>query len=447
MRTNRLTLAAVVVSAAFLASCQKEEQQAQGQPERPPSEVAVITTKSEELPITNELPGRIAATRTAEVRPRVSGIIVERVFEQGTVVNAGDVLYRIDPAPFQVQVDSAEATLARAKAVQSQARITAERQEQLRRSNVATQQTFDDAVAQLAAADADVASAQAGVASARLNLQYANVTAPITGRIGRALITEGALVTQNGTENLATIQQLDPVYADFTQTATDLIRLRKALQDGQLMTNANEAAAQLVLDDGTPYPEKGRLLFSEAAVDETTGQITLRGEFANPNGDLLPGMYVRGLIQQGIERNAIAVPQQAIQRDTAGKALVYVVNGDSKVDIRPVTTSRVVGDRWVISSGLKTDEKVIVEGFQKVGPGAPVKPVDWNPASAKPGDAAPPKPDGQAAPPAGAKPEGEPANGDKASQPASSDKPAVPEGGGAKPAQAATGQAAPAQAN
>lgn len=438
MRTNRLTLAALVISAAFLSACQQEEQKAQGQPAPPPSEVAIVTTKTEELPITNELPGRIAATRTAEVRPRVSGIVVARVFEQGTTVQQGDVLYRIDPAPFQVQVDSAEATLARAKAVQSQARITAERQEQLRRSNVATQQNFDDAVAQLAAADADVAIAEAGVASARLNLQYTNVTAPITGRIGRALITEGALVSQSGTENLATIQQLDPVYADFTQTATDVIRLRKALQDGQLMTDANEAAAQLVLDDGTPYPEKGRLLFSEAAVDETTGQITLRGEFANPNGDLLPGMYVRGLIQQGIERNAIAVPQQAIQRDTAGKALVYVVNGESKVEIRPVTTSRVVGDRWVISNGLKADEKIIVEGFQKVGPGAPVKTVDWNPA--------PPKPEGEAAPAAATKPEGEPAGNeqggnDPAGQPAADAKPAAPEGG-AKPA-----QAAPAQAN
>ncbi|SER82093.1 efflux RND transporter periplasmic adaptor subunit [Rhizobium sp. NFR03] len=438
MRTNRLTLAALLISAAFLSACQQEEEKAQSQPAPPPSEVAVVTTKTEELPITNELPGRIAATRTAEVRPRVSGIVVARVFEQGTTVQQGDVLYRIDPAPFQVQVDSAEATLARAKAVQNQARITAERQEQLRRSNVATQQNFDDAVAQLAAADADVAIAEAGVASARLSLQYTNVTAPITGRIGRALITEGALVSQSGTENLATIQQLDPVYADFTQTATDVIRLRKALQDGQLMTDANEAAAQLLLDDGTPYPEKGRLLFSEAAVDETTGQITLRGEFANPNGDLLPGMYVRGLIQQGIERNAIAVPQQAIQRDTAGKALVYVVNGESKVEIRPVTTSRVVGDRWVVSNGLKPDEKIIVEGFQKIGPGAPVKAVDWNPE--------PPKPAGEAAPAAAAKPEGEPAGSgqggnDPAGQPAADAKPAAPEGG-AKPA-----EAAPAQAN
>lgn len=438
MRTNRLTLAALLISAAFLSACQQEEEKAQSQPAPPPSEVAVVTTKTEELPITNELPGRIAATRTAEVRPRVSGIVVARVFEQGTTVQQGDVLYRIDPAPFQVQVDSAEATLARAKAVQNQARITAERQEQLRRSNVATQQNFDDAVAQLAAADADVAIAEAGVASARLNLQYTNVTAPITGRIGRALITEGALVSQSGTENLATIQQLDPVYADFTQTATDVIRLRKALQDGQLMTDANEAAAQLLLDDGTPYPEKGRLLFSEAAVDETTGQITLRGEFANPNGDLLPGMYVRGLIQQGIERNAIAVPQQAIQRDTAGKALVYVVNGESKVEIRPVTTSRVVGDRWVVSNGLKPDEKIIVEGFQKIGPGAPVKAVDWNPE--------PPKPAGEAAPATATKPEGEPAGSgqggnDPAGQPAADAKPAAPEGG-AKPA-----EAAPAQAN
>lgn len=434
MRIHRLTLA-VLLSAAVLSSCQQEEQKAQGgqEQQRPPSEVAVITTKAEALPITNELPGRVAATRTAEVRPRVSGIIVERVFEQGTTVKEGDVLYRIDPKPFEVQMKSAEATLARAKAVQDQARVTADRQRQLSRSNVAAQQDLDNAVAQLAQADADVASAEAGVASARLNLEYTNVTAPIAGRIGRALITEGALVTQNGTENLATIQQLDPVYADFTQTATDLIRLRNALQDGQLMTGPNEAAVQLLLDDGTPYADKGKLLFSEAAVDETTGQVTLRGEFPNTKGDLLPGMYVRGLVTQGIEREAIAVPQQAIQRDTAGKALVYVVGAENKVEMRPVTTSRVVDSRWVVSSGLKAGEKVIVEGFQKIAPGAPVQPTDWQP----------PKPQG-ANDDTPTKPEGAPANAEGATGAAAGAEPAAAAEGGSAAPKAEGGAAAPA---
>ncbi|CAN7165499.1 efflux RND transporter periplasmic adaptor subunit [Pararhizobium sp. LjRoot235] len=386
MRMNRLILTAAVAGLALLAGCQKQEEQAA--PAFPPSQVAVVTTKTEELPITNELPGRIAATRIAEVRPRVTGIVVDRIFQQGSMVKEGDVLYKIDPAPFQVQVDSAEATLARAKAVQVQARQAADRQTQLRKSGAAALQQYDDAIAQLAQADADVSVAEAGLASAKLNLQYASVTAPINGRIGRALITEGALVSANGTENLATIQQLDPVYADFTQPATDLIRLRRALQDGQLMTAKNEAAVKLILDDGTPYDQKGKLLFSEAAVDETTGQVTLRGEFPNPDGDLLPGMYVRVQIQQGVEKNAIAIPQQAVQRSNSGQSQVYVVNAENKVEFRNITLGRTVGNRWMVTNGLKTGEKVIVEGFQKIGPGAEVVPAEWDPNGKPAGEAA-----------------------------------------------------------
>ncbi len=377
MRMNRLIMTAAVAGLALVSGCQKQEEQAASS--FPPSPVAVVTTKAEELPITNELPGRIAATRVAEVRPRVTGIVVDRVFQQGSIVKEGEVLYKIDPAPFQVQVDSAEATLARAKAVQVQARQAVDRQTQLRKSGAAALQQYDDAIAQLAQADADVAVAEAGLATASLNLQYASVTAPISGRIGRALITEGALVSANGTENLATIQQLDPVYADFTQPATDLIRLRKALQDGQLITDKNEAAVQLILDDGTPYDQKGKLLFSEAAVDETTGQVTLRGEFPNPDGDLLPGMYVRVQIQQGVEKNAIAIPQQAVQRSNSGQSQVYVVNAENKVEFRNIMLGRTVGNRWMVTDGLKAGEKVIVEGFQKIGPGAQVIPAEWDP--------------------------------------------------------------------
>lgn len=210
------------------------------------------------------------------------------------------------------------------------------------------------------------------------------MTAPISGRIGRALITEGALVSTNSSENLATIQQLDPLYADFTQSATDLIRLRKALEDGKMMNgDSEEAEVQLVLDDGTAYEHKGKLLFSEAAVDATTGQVTLRGEFPNPDNDLLPGMYVRVLVQQGVEKDAITVPQQAVQRNNAGQSQVYVVTADNKVEFRNVTLGRTIGTRWQVTSGLKAGEKVIVEGFQKIGPGAPVEPTDWNP-DAKP---------------------------------------------------------------
>ncbi|MDX3975693.1 efflux RND transporter periplasmic adaptor subunit [Shinella sp.] len=362
----------------ILAGCQEEQAQ-QGGAAFPPPQVAVVTVKAEDVPITNDLPGRIAATRTAEVRPRATGIVIERIFEQGSQVKEGDVLYRIDPAPFQVQVTSAEATLRRAKAVQAQANNTAARQEQLRKSNVASAQTYDDAVAQLAQADADVAIAEASLATAKLNLEYTDVKAPISGRIGRALITEGALVSANGTENLATIQQLDPVYADFTQSATDLIRLRKALQDGALMADNNSAKVNLVLDDGSAYAHPGKLLFSEAAVDETTGQVTLRGEFPNPDGDLLPGMYVRVQIEQGIEKNAVIVPQQAVQRDASGSALVYVVSADNKAGTRSVRVGRAAGTNWVITDGLKNGEKIIVEGFQKVQPGGEVVPAEWDP--------------------------------------------------------------------
>ncbi|WP_309486605.1 efflux RND transporter periplasmic adaptor subunit [Sinorhizobium sp. 8-89] len=381
-RMKRPTLAAALATVIFLAGCQKNEEQ-QAAPAFPPAAVAVYTTVAEALPITNELPGRITATRIAEVRPRVSGIVVERVFEQGTIVKEGDVLYRIDPAPFQVKVDSAEATLKRAQAVADQAKRTADRQSRLKEAQFAAVQQFDDAIAALAQAEADVGIAEAGLAEAKLNLQYANVTAPISGRIGRALITEGALVSANDTQNLATIQQLDPIYADFTQSATDLIRLRKALKDGQMMSSDNEAEVQLILDDGTPYSLKGKLLFSEAAVDATTGQVTLRGEFPNPNNDLLPGMYVRVQIQQGLEKNAITVPQQAVQRNNAGQSQVYVLNADKKVEFRNVTLGRTVGERWQVTAGLKPGEKVIVEGFQKTAPGAPVEPTEWDP-NAKP---------------------------------------------------------------
>ena len=383
MKINRIASIAALGGFVALAGCSDEKTAQNAAPMAfPPSAVAVVTTKGEEIPISNELPGRIAPTRIAEVRPRVSGIVVSRVFEQGAVVKKGDVLYRIDPEPFKVQVASAEATLSRAKAVQIQARQNVDRQLELKKSNVTSAQNVDNAVAELATADADVASAEAGLATAKLNLQYASVTAPISGRIGRALITEGALVAANGAENLATIQQLDPVYADFTQPAADLIRLRKALESGGIISTPGEAPVKLVMDDGSRYEHPGRLLFSEATVDSTTGQVILRGEFPNPDGDLLPGMYVRVEIEQGVEKNAITVPQQAVQRDASGKALVYVVGKDDIVEVRPVTTSRVYNTRAVIGSGLKAGERVIVEGFQKIRPGAKVAPADWQPVAA-----------------------------------------------------------------
>lgn len=346
----------------------------------PPSPVGIVTVTAGAVPIISELPGRIAPTRIAQVRPRVSGIVIARVFQQGSLVKQGDVLYRIDPEPFRVEVERSRATMQRAQATRLLAQQQNERVEQLRERNVASPQQLDSAVAALAQGDADVASARAGLAAAELNLKYADITAPISGQIGRALITEGALVATTGTEALATIQQLDPIYADFTQSATDLIRLRRAMQAGALAPEkGDEAAVKLILDDGSPYPHTGRLLFSEATVDAGTGQVTLRGEFPNPNGDLLPGMYVRVLIEQGIQPNAIAVPQQAIQRDTAGRAQLYVVKADDTVEIRVVRSTRVVGTNAVIDEGLSAGDRVVVDGFQRLRPGAKVAASPWAP--------------------------------------------------------------------
>lgn len=369
---------AVVVAAAvavLLAACSQENGSA-APPAAPPAVVSVITAVPESLPVINDLPGRIAPTRIAEVRPRVSGIVVERVFEQGGLVREGDILYRIDPAPFEVGVASSRATLERARAAQLLARQQADRQKALKERNIATDQQLDAALAQLAQADADVAAAEAGLAQAELNLAYTVVRAPISGRIGRAMITEGALVTANSPESLAIIQQLDPVYADFTQSANELLQLRRALKIGRL-SNADDTPVQLRFDDGTPYAHPGRLLFSEASVDENTGQVRLRGEFPNPDGELLPGMYVRVHIEQGIEHDVIAVPQQAVQRDPSGNALIHVVGPENRVEFRVVRLGRAIGDRFSVLEGIASGDRIIVEGLQKIAPGAEVAPVDW----------------------------------------------------------------------
>lgn len=360
----------VVVS---LAGC-GDGKQAGADKQAPPVVVSVITVAPETLRIVSDLPGRIAPTQIAEVRPRVSGIIIERVFQQGTIVKQGDVLYRLDPAPFQVRVASAKATLQRAVATRTLAAQQAERQTRLKDRDVTTGQLYDKAVAELAQAEADEASARAGLQAAELDLQYTEVRAPITGRIGRALITEGALFTVGGSESLATIQQLDPVYADFTQSANELLALKRAAQQSAKAGDAIEAEVRLRFDDGASYAHRGRLLFSEASVDATTGQVTLRGEFPNPDGDLLPGMYVRVQLVQGEQLNALAVPERALRRDPGGQAQLYVVSADRKAELRPVTPSRLVDGRWIISSGLHPGDAVVVQGFQALSPGAAVDP-------------------------------------------------------------------------
>lgn len=367
-----------LMTAAFLAATPMTISAQEGM-QMPPPAVGVLELKAKSVPVVNELPGRIAATRVAEVRARVSGILLERVFEQGTLVQKDDVLYRIDPRLFKVRVASAEAALQRAQATQSNARQQLERQKNLRERNVSTGIDYDTAAVTLAQADADVALQQAALDEARINLEYTEVRAPITGIIGGALVTEGALVTADGTQNLALIQQIDPTYADFTQSAQDMMALRRAVADGKLASSApDQANVKLVFDDGTVYAEPGRLLFASASVDATTGQVTLRAEFPNPHRDLLPGMYVRVRIEQAVRENAITVPQRAIVRNADGKPIVYVAKEDT-AEARPIELGQAIGSEWVVEKGLASGDKIVVDGAQKVQPGGKIKPEPWQP--------------------------------------------------------------------
>jgi len=317
----------------------------------------------------------------AEVRPRVSGILVKQTFEQGSLVKEGTVLYHIDPKPFEVELDAAKAALARADATLFQANRQEDRLRQLLSGQTTTQAQYDLALAAEKQAEADVAAQKAAVQRAQLNLDFATLRAPITGRIGRALVTEGALVGQNEATHLATIQQLDPIYADFTQSVTELNQLKRDLSDGRLQkVSPNAAEVRLVFDDGTLYPHSGRLLFSDVTVDPGTGQVILRGEFPNPNAELLPGTYMRVQIEEGIDADAIVLPQQAIQRNNAGGSEVYVVNDEGRAVLQPVRVGRTLGNEIVVEDGLKPGYRVVVEGFQKFTPGSVVQPVPWLPA-------------------------------------------------------------------
>ncbi|WP_183837866.1 efflux RND transporter periplasmic adaptor subunit [Rhizobium etli] len=353
----------------------------------PPVAVSVLTLNARAVPVVNELPGRIAATRVSEVRARVSGILQERVFEQGSLVHQGDVLYRIDPALFRVRVASAEASLERARATQLNARQQLERQKSLRDRDVASGVEYDAAAVALAQADADVALAQAALDEAKINLGYTEVRAPITGIIGGALVTEGALVTADAGDALAQIQQIDPVYADFTQSSGALLALKRAVENGSLAsTEPDKADIKLVFDDGTVYGGAGKLLFRSASVDTTTGQVTLRGEFPNPKGDLLPGLYVRVRIEQAVRENAIVIPQRAVIRTPDGKAQVYVVEEGDVAQPRDVTLGQSSGNEWVVESGLSAGQRLVVDGGQKLQPGAKVAPDELRDGQVASGD-------------------------------------------------------------
>lgn len=339
-------------------------------------DVGIVEIRAQAITLTTELSGRTSAFQVSEVRPQVGGIIQKRLFVEGADVKAGQALYQIDPASYQATYDSARANLAKAEASLISIRNKASRYEELVAIKAVSQQENDDSQAALKQAQADVAAARAALETARINLAYSRVTSPIAGRIGRSSVTPGALVTTGQAAALATIQQLDTIYVDVTQSSADLLRLRRDLASGQLKTaGANQAAVKLILEDGSTYPLAGKLQFSDVTVDQSTGSITLRAVFPNPGGELLPGMYVRAVLEEGAEEQAILAPQQGVTRDTKGNPTALVVGPDNKVELRVLKTRRTIGDKWLVSEGLKAGDKLIVDGLQRIAPGATVNPV------------------------------------------------------------------------
>ena len=381
----------------FLASCGKGDAPAVGAPAAapPPPQVGVVTVTPADVGLVTELPGRLEASRVAQVRARAAGILQKRLFREGSDVKAGQPLFVIDSAPYAAAAASARAGQQRAEANLAQATALAERYKPLVEANAVSKQEYANAVAAQKQAAADVAVGKANVQTASITLGYASVTAPISGRIGRSLVTEGALVGQGDATQLAVIQQIDPIYVNFTQSASDVMKLRTAMASGQFKraSGPDAASVRIVLEDGTEYTQPGRLLFSDLTVDSTTGQITLRAEAPNPKGQLLPGLYVRVRLEQAQATNAITLPQQAVTRTVQGDT-VMVVGSDGKVAPRTVRIGSARGTQWVVLEGLKTGEQVMVDGFQKLQmmpPGSPVKAVPWQAAAAPsaPGASAP----------------------------------------------------------
>jgi len=374
MNKNRgLTpLAIVLMLSGSLALTGCDEKQAQ-QGAQQVSEVGVVTLKSEPLQIKTELPGRTSAYRIAEVRPQVSGIILKRNFTEGGDVKAGESLYQIDPATYQANYESAKGDLAKAQAAAKIAQLTVSRYQKLIGTQYISQQEFDSAQADAQQANAAVTAAKAAVETARINLAYTKVTSPISGRIGKSAVTEGALVQNGQTTALATVQQLDPIYVDVTQSSNDFLRLKQELENGTLKQENGKAKVELVTNDGIKFPQAGSLEFSDVTVDQTTGSITLRAIFPNPNHTLLPGMFVRASLEEGTNPTALLVPQQGVTRTPRGDASAMVIGAEDKVEVRQITATQAIGDKWLVTEGLKDGDRVIITGLQKVRPGAQVK--------------------------------------------------------------------------
>jgi membrane fusion protein, multidrug efflux system len=340
----------------------------------PPPEVAVVALATEPVTMTAELPGRTVAVMVSEVRPQIRGIIQKRLFTEGQQVKSGQVLYQIDPALYQADYDSAAATLARAEAARVSVRLLAERYAELVQIEAVSKQQNDDAIGAYARAEADVATARAALDTARISLEYTRITAPIHGQVSASVYTQGALVTANQPAPLTTVRQLDPIYVDITQPSGQLLALQRQLASGRLRrAGKSTIMVRLRLDDDSEYEHAGMLAFTDVVVDETTGMVRLRTRFPNPNGLLLPGMYVRAFVPQAVDENGLLVPQQSVTHNARGEAVALVVNGENKVEQRMLKTAGTVGDRWLVRDGVKPGERLIVEGGQKVQPGGTVR--------------------------------------------------------------------------
>lgn len=390
MSFKRVALSALML--APLVAC-GQGNDAQQQQQQGPAEVGVVTVTSQPVTLTTVLPGRTSAYETSEVRPQVNGIIIERLFREGDMVKRGQPLFRIDPQPYVTAVASARASLARARAAIASSSALQRRYGELVKINAIARQDYENAITSAQQAQADVAAQQAALRSAQIDLERTTVRAPISGRIGTAVATTGALVTSGQASALTTIQRLNPIYVDVPQSSADLLRLRQQIAAGDLARGGGAARVRLRLEDGSIYPIEGRLLFTDVSVDPATGTQTIRAIFDNPQGLLLPGMYVRAELIEGTQENGILVPQRAVSRDEQGRATVLVVGKDSKLEPRVLSTSRTIGEDWLVTSGLKPGDKVVVEGAMMLRPGMPVKPFAWSP-NAKPAGGAPGAPGG-----------------------------------------------------
>ena len=382
---KKLLVAAAVLSLSFAAAATNSVAGEKAEPQSLPEVVGVVL-KPETIRLTSELNGRVAAFLVAEVRPQVNGIILKRLFEEGSTVQAEMPLYQIDPSMYEAQLASARASLAKVRANVDVAKAKEARYDELVKSGAVNKQEYDEVYAAWKQAEAEVVMAEAEVRIANINVDYSKVRAPITGFVGMSNFTQGALVTASQADPLTTVQQLDPVYVNVAQSTAGLRALKRALDSGLLQnTGDGHGAISLVLEDGTPYPHQGEILFSDVTVDETTGSITLRAKFPNPDFDLLPGMYVKAVVDVAEKENAIAVPQQSRVRNPDGTAIVYVVGDDGAVERRTVTVLRALADRWLIADGLKGGERIVTEGIQRIrfAPDAPAPKVKFVEASAR----------------------------------------------------------------